>query len=195
MTGPRMEPSRRRELPWRFSLGEILVAVAIDAVLVASVLDYVHILNNLPPSYVYYGVRAVAFGVVPCVVVPVYLVTYALRVPRFRRWHTGRNSGVMALDIVVIGLVLLTLYRYDSNRTRHIQLIADFVAIGYTMFVVYMMIVDYLKRERRPPQPTQDSFATLETTNPRTAAALPERDPSRGPNTGHHPNGVPLERK
>jgi hypothetical protein len=92
----------------------------------------------------------------------------------------------MLLDWNVIGLAAMSIFENDSNRTRHIQLIASFVAIGYTMFLTYRLMVDYLKRGRRPLGPAPDPFASLAPTGPPPSPAQPEKLLKHGTDSSGH---------
>lgn len=164
--------TRRLGVFWRFSLGEILVAIAIDAVLAATILDWVRFYGvQAPTPIVGYAVLALTYVIFPCILVPLYFATYAERARRFRAWHSPRNNLLMAFDVVVVVAALQVAHAKDSNRTRDVQLIALFMPIVYTMFLSYSLIVEHLKRRSRVLEPAQDDATAVCSDHPNTNPA------------------------
>ena len=81
---------------------------------------------------------------------------------------------------------MLARYLYRLNRTRHIQHIASFVAIGYTMFFVYTMLIDYLKPFVGPPIKLPEPLRGLAPADSPSAQAVPETVPIHGPVRSDH---------
>jgi hypothetical protein len=157
---------------WRFSLGEVLVAVAIDAVLVATVLDWVRFFAAFDsPPYVCYAVLALSFVVFPCIIVPVYFASYGDHGRGFRAWHSRRNDLLMGVDVLIVVSSLVAAYMNNTNRTRHIQVLAAFVPIVYTMYLSYRLIVEHLKRGSRVLEPAPGQTVPIGTDGPHPSVA------------------------
>lgn len=150
-----MSRSRRPFFEWRFSLSEVLVAVAIDALLAGTILDASRI-GRAESAYLFYGLLIVTFIIVPLIVVPAYVGTYGVQRGRLRGWHNRRNDLLIAVDLLLIAAAtFVALYPRLSwprslrpNRDAY-RMIAVFVPIAFTLFVAYSMIVQRLRRDHR----------------------------------------------
>lgn len=147
---------------WRFSLSEIMVAVAVDAVLVAAILDVTRSLQG-QATPIYDTLKTVTYLVVPTLVVPVYWATRWMRTPRARRWHTRRNDVLMALVPVVVGLAALLISHEAAKyrgRDYGYELVVTFIPILLTLFLADSLAVQWLQGH------PQDDAAAAEPPHP-----------------------------
>lgn len=164
-------PARRPGIEYRFSLAEVLVAVAIDAVLAAALLDVPRVLRGGKPQMLLLLVFLV-YIVVPFVVAPGYLVTRRIHRRRPLAWHSRRNDFLMYLNFALPLLSVLgqgSTYRGSFGATGLVLL---FVPIASTLFMVYSMIVIWMRARSRVHRQGMEDLARESADNERESCLV-----------------------
>jgi hypothetical protein len=143
-SSPGRPPARRPHIEYRFSLAEVLVAVAIDAVLAAAVLEVPRKLRG-EKAQVLLVLVFLVYIVVPFVVAPWYLITRRIRRRWPAAWHNRRNDFLISLNFALPLLAFLGQMSSYRGWVDATQLVLLFLPIASTLFMAYSMIVGWMR--------------------------------------------------